>query len=116
MVVAEDVDEAVTVGVRLGVGVDVEVADGVKVNVEVGVGVKVGETVTGRKGVLVLVTVGVWVKVGETVLVRIAGVRLFVGVKMLSVPVKVAEMDVLLAVGVIAFGSGANPTAIQPRQ
>ncbi len=114
MDVGEGVDEAVGVGVRLGV--DVEVAVGVKVKEAVGVGVKVGETVTGRKGVLVLVIVGVSVGVGEAVLVRIPGVRLLVGVKMLSVPVRVAEMGVLLAVGVTAFGSGANPTAIQPRQ
>ena len=63
-------------------------------------------------------TVGVAVSVGvsEAVPVRITGVRLPVGVRMLRVPVAVEVMGVLVAVGVAAFESGANRTAIQPRQ
>lgn len=89
---------------------------GVKVIVLVDVCVKVGETVIGWKGVLVIVAVAVSVWVSEAVPVRITGVRLPVGVKMLSVPVTVAVIGVLVGVGVLALGSGANQTAMPPRQ
>jgi hypothetical protein len=54
--------------------------------------------------------------VEEAVSVRIMGVRLLVGVNTLRVSVIVAVRGVLVWVGVGALGSGANCTAIQPRQ
>jgi hypothetical protein len=72
--------------------------------------------VIGWKAVLVVVGVCVSVGVREAVSVRVTGVWLTVGVKMLNVPVAVEVMGVLVPVGVGAFGSGANCTAIQPRQ
>jgi hypothetical protein len=76
----------------------------------------VSEAVSGWKGVLVIVGVAVSVGVSEAVPVRMLGVRLPVGVKRNRVPVAVAVMGVLMRVGVGAFGSGANPAAIQPMQ
>jgi len=122
MDVVVGVDEAVEVDVWLGVGVEVEVwvivdvVVDVKVNVIVGEGVKVGEIVIGWKGVLVLEGVGVSVGVRDAVLVSIIGIGLPVDVKMLRVSVRVARIAVSLAIGVIAFGSGAKLTAIQPKQ
>ena len=116
------VDEAVEVDVRLGVGVEVEVwvivdvVVDVKVNVIVGEGVKVGEIVIGWKGVLVVEGVGVSVGVRDAVLVSIVGIGLPVDAKMLRVSVMVAGIAVSLAIGVVAFGSGAKLTAIQPKQ
>jgi hypothetical protein len=73
-------------------------------------------TVIGWKGVLVTVGVGVSEGVSVAVSVRTIGVRLLVGVEMLNVSVAVEVMGVIVTVGVIAFGLGANCTAIQPRQ
>jgi len=56
------------------------------------------------------------VGVSEAVSVKMPGDGLIVGVKMLKVSVAVAVMGVLEGVDVMAFGSGANCTAIQPRQ
>ena len=73
--------------------------------------------VAGWKGVLVVVEVCVSVGVEEGVSVKTTGDGLMVGVKMLKVSVAVASgVFVIVAVGVIAFGLGANCTAIQPRQ
>ena len=101
---------AVRVAVEVAVGVNVEV----NVSVCVAVCVVVGVKVEGRNGVFVIVEVGVMDGVNEAVLVNILGVRLPVGVKMLKVPVAVAVRGVFVGVG--ALGSGANWTAIQPRQ
>ena len=114
----------VAVGVLVMVGVDdgvdvrvnVGVTEGVKVGVLVGVCVKVNVTEGGWKGVLVLVGVDVSVGVSEAASVKMPGVRLIVGVKMLNVSVAVTVMGVLDGVAAMAFGSGANCTAIQPRQ
>jgi len=54
--------------------------------------------------------------VNEAVLVNMLGVRLPVGVMTLKVSVTVDVMGVLVGVMEIALGSGANCTAIQPRQ
>jgi hypothetical protein len=82
----------------------------------VAVCVKVDVDVEGWKGVFVIEGVGVMVGVSEAVSVKMMGVRLPVGVKILSVPVAVAMIGVLVGVAVGAFGSGANCTAIHPRQ
>ena len=63
-----------------------------------------------------IVGVAVSVGVSEAVSVRIMGVRLLVGVKMPKVPVALAVIGVIVGVEVMAFGSGANCTAIHPRQ
>lgn len=99
---------AVEVAVEVAVGVSV----GVKVNVCVAVCVTVGVKVDGKNGVFVVVGVGV----SEAVPVRIFGVVLTVGDKMLSVSVTVAVIGVFVGVAAMAFGSEANCTAIQPRQ
>lgn len=107
-----EVEDGVKVGVKVGVAVGVNVD--VKVRVWVGVCVYVGVYVDGRKGVFVTVGVNVSVGVREAVLVRIMGVILPEGVKMLKVPV--AVMGVSVGVRRRALGSGASCTAIQPRQ
>jgi hypothetical protein len=107
-------------GVLDDVGVDVRVDDGVCDTVQVGVGlavdVVVGVNVLGRKGVFDMVGVIVSVGVNEAVPVRISGVWLAVVVNRLNVSVMVEVIGVIEGVGVMASGSGANCTAIQPRQ
>ena len=105
-------------GVSVGVNVVVDegVNVGVKVAVLVAVSVEEGVYVAGWNGVSVMVGVGVSVGVSEAVPVRIAGVELPVGVKRPKVAVGLGVMGVLEAVGVTAFGLGANCTAIHPRQ
>jgi hypothetical protein len=107
-------------GVLDAVGVKVSVADGVCEAVQVGVGVavdvEVGVKVFGRKGVFDIVGVNVSVGVSEAVPVRISGVGLTVVVNRLSVSVIVDVIGVIEGVRLMASGSGANCTAIQPRQ
>jgi hypothetical protein len=107
-------------GVLEAVGVNVNVAEGVSEAVHVGVGVAVDEgvgvKVLGRNGVFDMVGVNDSVGVSEAVPVRISGVGLAVVVKRLSVPVMVDVIGVIEGVRVIESGSGANCTAIQPRQ
>jgi hypothetical protein len=81
------------------------------VKVGLAVGVCEGVSVTGWKGVSEMVGVKVMLGVREAV-----GVWLPVAVGMLKVSVIVAVGGVLVGVAVGAFGSGANCTAIQPRQ
>ena len=117
--------EAVAVGVLVFVGdgdavgdrVGLGVMEGVRVGVNVAVLVAVYVGVGGWKGVLVMVGVSVSVGVEEAVSVNeMIGVRLLVAVEMVKVSVAVAMTAVFEGVGVGAFGSGANCTAIQPRQ
>ena len=97
------------------VGVKVEVGDGVKVDVEVKVGETVHVGVTGRKGVGEGVEVCVIVGVSVGVAVIISGVLLKAGFNV-EVAVRGCREGVTLAVGVGGVGSGANPSATNPKQ